>query len=140
MIVTVSPLTDFERLVLDFERVLRKDAGAKDEAIWRTFAVSPARYLRFLDVVIKKTVIFGIVAGGLTLLLLIVVLLLPAATFGTGLTGWERGLLLFGVALGLLIGPLRRRARRFADRIVYGRRATPYEVLSCLIKTNPCVN
>jgi len=54
MIVTVSPLTDFERFVLDFERVLRKDAGAKDDAIWRTFAVSPARYLRFLDVIIKK--------------------------------------------------------------------------------------
>jgi signal transduction histidine kinase len=83
-----------------------------------------------LDVVIKKTVIFGVVAGGLTLLLLLVVLLVPAAVLGTGLTGWERGLLLVGVALGLLIGPLRRRARRFADRIVYGRRATPYEVLS----------
>jgi signal transduction histidine kinase len=83
-----------------------------------------------LDVVIKKTVIFAIVAGGLTLLLLLVVLLLPAAVFGTGLTGWERGLLILGVALGVLIGPLRRRARRFADRIVYGGRATPYEVLS----------
>jgi signal transduction histidine kinase len=83
-----------------------------------------------LDVVIKKTVIFGVVAGGLTLLLLLVVLVVPAAVLGTGLTGWERGLLVVGVALGLLIGPLRRRARRFADRIVYGRRATPYEVLS----------
>jgi len=83
-----------------------------------------------LDVVIKKTVIFTIVAGGLTLLLLLVVTLLPTAVLGTGLTGWERGLLLVGIALGLLVGPLRRRARRFADRIVYGRRATPYEVLS----------
>jgi signal transduction histidine kinase len=87
-----------------------------------------------LDVVIKKTVIFGIVAGGLTLLLLLVVLLLPAAVLGTGfgteLSGGERALLLVGLALGLLIGPLRRRARRFADRIVYGGRATPYEVLS----------
>jgi signal transduction histidine kinase len=83
-----------------------------------------------LDVVIKKTVIFGVVAGGLTLLLFLVVLLLPAAVLGTGLTGWERGLLLVGVAIGLLMGPLRRRARRFADRIVYGGRASPYEVLS----------
>jgi signal transduction histidine kinase len=83
-----------------------------------------------LDLVIKKTVIFGVVAGGLTLLLLLVVLLVPAAVVGTGLTGWERGLLLVGVALGVVIGPLRRRARRFADRIVYGGRATPYEVLS----------
>jgi signal transduction histidine kinase len=83
-----------------------------------------------LDVVIKKTVIFGVVAGGVTLLLFLVVLLVPAAVLGTGLTGWERGLLLIGVAIGLLMGPLRRRARRFADRIVYGGRATPYEVLS----------
>ncbi len=83
-----------------------------------------------LDVVIKKTVIFGVVAGGLTLLLLLVVQIVTAAVIGTGLTGWERGLHLVGVTLGLLIGPLRRRARRFADRIVYGGRATPYEVLS----------
>jgi signal transduction histidine kinase len=83
-----------------------------------------------LDVVIKKTVIFAVVAGGLTLLLLVVLLVVPTAVLGTGLTGWERGLLLLGIALGLLIGPLRRRARRFADRIVYGGRATPYEVLS----------
>lgn len=50
----MPPLTDFERVVLDFERVPRKDMGDKDEAIWGTFAVSPARYLRFLDVIIKK--------------------------------------------------------------------------------------
>ncbi len=95
------------------------------------YLVAILRYrLWDLDVVIKKTVIFGVVAGGLTLLLLLVVLLLPAAVLGTGLSGWERGLLLVGAAIGLLMGPLRRRARRFADRIVYGGRATPYEVLS----------
>ena len=50
----MSALTDFERYVLDFERVLRKDDRAKSEAIWRTFAVTPARYLRFLDSIIRK--------------------------------------------------------------------------------------
>jgi signal transduction histidine kinase len=83
-----------------------------------------------LDVVVKKTVVFGVVAAAITLVAVLVLLALPVGVFGTGLTGWERGLLLVGVVVGLLIGPLRRRARRLADRIVYGKRATPYEVLT----------
>ena len=35
-----------------------------------------------------------------------------------------------GVAVALAFQPLRRWARRFADRLVYGKRATPYEVLA----------
>ena len=83
-----------------------------------------------LDVVVKKTVAFAVVAGAITLVAVLVLLIVPVGFYGTGLSGWERGLLLVGVALGLLIGPVRRRARRLADRIVYGERATPYEVLT----------
>ena len=83
-----------------------------------------------LDVVVKKTVVFALVAGAITLVAMLVLLVLPVGVFGTGLSEWERGLLLVGVGIGLLIGPLRRRARRVADRIVYGKRATPYEVLT----------
>ena len=83
-----------------------------------------------LDVVVKKTVVFAVVAGTITLVAGVALIAIPVGVFGTGLSGWERGLLLVGVAVGLLIGPLRRRARRVADRIVYGKRATPYEVLT----------
>lgn len=83
-----------------------------------------------LDVVIKKTVVFGLVAAGITLLALVVVLALPLGVLGTGLSGWEWGLLLVGTTIGLLFAPLRRVARRIADRIVYRKRATPYEVLT----------
>jgi signal transduction histidine kinase len=83
-----------------------------------------------IDLVIKKAVVFGLVAAGITVLALLVVVAAPVAVFGTGLTGWELGLLAFGIALGLLTGPIRRRARRLADRIVYRSRATPYEVLT----------
>jgi signal transduction histidine kinase len=83
-----------------------------------------------LDLVIRKAVVFGIVATGITGLALLVVLFIPVALLGTGLTGWESGLLAFGIAIGFLVGPLRHRARRLADRIVYRKRATPYEVLT----------
>ena len=94
-------------------------------------AIAILRYrLWDLDVVIKKTVVFGVVAAGITLVALLVLLILPVSALGTGLSGWERGLLLVGVGIGVLLAPLRRIARRLADRIVYGERATPYEVLT----------
>ena len=83
-----------------------------------------------LDVVIKKALVFGVVVAGLTIVSLGVVLLIPVLVVGSGLTAWERGLFLVGVAIGTLFGPLRRLARRFADRVVYHTRATPYEVLT----------
>jgi len=83
-----------------------------------------------LDVVIKKTLIFALVAGALTIVSLAVLVLLPTQIVGSGLTTLERGLFIVGVAIGTLFGPLRRLARRVADRLVYHTRATPYEVLT----------
>jgi signal transduction histidine kinase len=83
-----------------------------------------------LDVVIKKALVFALVAGGLTIVTLAVLILLPVMVVGTGLSGWERGLFVVGVAVGTLFGPLRRLARKVADRVVYHTRATPYEVLT----------
>ena len=83
-----------------------------------------------LDVVIRKAVVFAFVAGALTIVSLSVVLLIPVFVVGTGLTAWERALFIVGVAIGTLFGLLRRLARRFADRVVYHTRATPYEVLT----------
>ncbi|HET9672858.1 MAG TPA: hypothetical protein VFQ40_08440, partial [Actinomycetota bacterium] len=45
---------------------------------------------------------------------------------GSGEYSW----LLAGLVVGVAVWPLRRLATRIADRVVYGRRATPYEVLS----------
>lgn len=83
-----------------------------------------------LDIVVKKAVVFAVVVTALTLLGVLVLVLLPVAVLGTGLSGWERGLFVVGIALGVLVGPLRRRAQRIADRVVYGGRATPYEILT----------
>jgi signal transduction histidine kinase len=83
-----------------------------------------------LDIVIKKTVVFGLVAGFISLLY-VVVAVLPLTVLGTGGTSGSSILPFVGtVLLILLFQPVRQRARRFADRVVYGQRATPYEVLS----------
>ena len=85
--------------------------------------IAIVRYRLFdIDVVIKKTVVFTVVAGVLVTLYLGVIAL---ATIGTV------SRLLIGVVLLLVtFTPVRRAARSLADRLVYGRRASSYEVLA----------
>jgi signal transduction histidine kinase len=80
-----------------------------------------------LDVVVKKTV----VAGSLVLLA-IAVYAGAVALIGLVAADRESPALLFAIALvlGIAFRPVMRIGRRFADRLVYGRRATPYEVLT----------
>jgi signal transduction histidine kinase len=80
-----------------------------------------------LDVVVKKTVVFGALAALFTAVYVGVVI-------GVGAAVGDRGnsALTFAAAalIALAFQPFRERARRLADRLVYGKRATPYEVLS----------
>jgi signal transduction histidine kinase len=80
-----------------------------------------------LDVVVKKAV----VAATLVVLAVAVyagaVALLASLTADRGNTG---ALFVVALALGIAFRPVMRVARRFADRLVYGRRATPYEILA----------
>jgi len=78
-------------------------------------------HLYDLDVVVKKTVVFTIVAGFITLLYLAALALATVTKIGA-IAG--------AIVLVLTFNPVRRRARSIADRIVYGKRATPFEVLS----------
>jgi len=70
-----------------------------------------------VDVVIKKTLVFGIISAFLTAVFLAAL----AVTLG-GIVG--------GVLVAITFRPVRDGARRIADRLVYGKRATPYEVLT----------
>ncbi|MEX0834098.1 MAG: GAF domain-containing sensor histidine kinase [Actinomycetota bacterium] len=84
-----------------------------------------------LDVVVKKTVVFAIVATFITLVYLAIVLGIPTLVLGIGGEGaFNFVYLVAALVIAMLFQPLRTRARRFADRVVYGKRATPYEVLS----------
>ena len=84
-------------------------------------------HLYDLDVVVKK----ALVAGALALLVIgayaAVVGLLGVVTSGNDSSG---SVFVVALVLGLAFRPVTRFARRIADRIVYGRRATPYEVLT----------
>jgi signal transduction histidine kinase len=80
-----------------------------------------------LDVVVKKTVVFGVLAAFITLVYVIVV-----GGVGAIVGSHSNSALTFAAAaiVAVAFQPLRTRARRVADRVVYGKRATPYEVLS----------
>ena len=90
--------------------------------------VSILRYRLFdIDVVINKAVLVGALAVFITVVYVAIVV-------GVGtLVGGRASPFLSAVAaavVALAFQPLRRRAQRIADRLVYGKRATPYEVLS----------
>jgi signal transduction histidine kinase len=78
-----------------------------------------------LDLVVKKTVLYSIVA-----LVLVGLFLLSAAVLGGTLIEADPATIVASVAIGLAFWPATRLARRLADRVVYGGRATPYEVLT----------
>jgi signal transduction histidine kinase len=86
------------------------------------------RYRLFdIDVVIRKAVVVAVLAAFFTLVYALVVGVVGAAV-GSRSTPALSFLAAALVAIG--IQPVLARARRFADRVVYGKRATPYEVLS----------
>jgi signal transduction histidine kinase len=94
------------------------------------FAVLKYR-LYGIDLVINKTVVFGVLAVFVTAVYVAVVVGLGALL---GLSNDPKpGLSIISTALvAVAFEPVRLRAQRLANRIVYGDRATPYEALSAL--------
>ena len=91
-------------------------------------AVAVLKYhLYDLDVVVRKTLIFGLLAAFIAGVYALVVGGIGALIGKQGNTGLS---FVAAVVLALAFQPVRERARRFADRLVYGNRATPYEVLT----------
>jgi signal transduction histidine kinase len=83
-----------------------------------------------LDIVIKKTVVFAVLAAVITAVYVVVVVGLPAMILGSGSDSFSVLSFAAVAVIALLLNPVRNWARRLADRLVYGKRASPYEVLS----------
>jgi signal transduction histidine kinase len=80
-----------------------------------------------VDIVINKAVVYAVVAAFFTVVYLAVVVGIGTAvgsTHNTFLT------VVAAAVIAVAFNPVRQRARRFANRLVYGDRASPYEVLS----------
>jgi signal transduction histidine kinase len=80
-----------------------------------------------IDVVIRKTVVFTLLVVFLTVVYAVIAGAIGAIA---GSVSSTTGSFLAAGALAILFQPARERARRFADRVVYGTRASPYEVLT----------
>ena len=82
-----------------------------------------------IDVVLNRAVVFGALAVFITLVYVGIVV-----GIGSILGGGDHanaGLQIAATAVvALAFQPVRRRVQRFANRLVYGRRATPYEVMA----------
>ncbi|MEP6758279.1 MAG: histidine kinase [Actinomycetota bacterium] len=90
---------------------------------------SVLRYRLFdIDLVIRKAVLIALLAGFVTLGYVAVVvavgLVFDVRTLDAPTSAFAAACVAFGFA------PVRRWARRISDRAVYGKRATPYEVLT----------
>jgi len=85
------------------------------------------RRLFDIDVIISRALLVTLLSAGVTAVY-------AAIVFGIGtLVGHRQNPLLAiaaAVAIALVFQPLRQRASRLARRLVYGERATPYQVLS----------
>ena len=82
-----------------------------------------------IDVVINKTVVFGALAAFITVVYVGVVVGI-GTLIGSG-DEPKLGLSIFATAIvAVAFQPVRERVQHLANRLVYGKRATPYEVLS----------
>src|SRR3990170_1453643 len=78
---------------------------------------------------VRKTIAAGILVLSIVGVFLFLLLFLSQSLgLGRRTPGWA--IFAFALVIGLSVPFVARRARRFADRVVYGDRATPYEVLS----------
>src|SRR5207253_5495092 len=93
-------------------------------------AVAILKYhLYDIDVVINKTVVYAALAAFITLVYVSIVVGIGAA-IGKG-SNPNLGLSILATAVvAVAFQPVRERVQKLANRLVYGKRATPYEVLS----------
>jgi signal transduction histidine kinase len=84
-----------------------------------------------LDIVIKKTVVFAILAALIAVVLVGAILLVTTFVTFAAPEEAETGAVAVAVfVVGVLVWPLWRVSKRIADRLVFGGRSSPYEVLT----------
>lgn len=80
-----------------------------------------------IDIVINKTVVYGALAGFITVVYVAIVVVLGRAIGSSNNVALS---IAATAAVAIAFQPVRGRVQRFANRLVYGKRATPYEVMA----------
>ena len=116
LVVNVNPSTGWEVWVV----------GGSFTLIPIAVGVAVLRYRLYdIDIVINRTVLFVLLAGFITIVYAtMTVALTNVGPFGSSLAATA--------VIAIAFEPVRHRAQKWADRVAYGKRATPYEVLSDL--------
>ena len=78
-----------------------------------------------IDVIINKALVYGLLGASITAFYVLVVVVVGAIVGATYILS-----LVATAIVAIAFQPARERAKRTANRLVYGERATPYEVLS----------
>jgi signal transduction histidine kinase len=114
-----------------FEYIFAATALTLAVGIPTAYLIAIFRYgLWNLDVVVKKTVQYGILVAAFTAVVGFVLYLTSELVIGGGTDFDLVPILALALVFAYAFNLLRSPARRLADRIVYGKRSTPYEVLS----------
>jgi signal transduction histidine kinase len=94
--------------------------------LYLAIGIAILRYRLYdIDVIINKTVVYALLAAFITAVYVVIVVIVGA------FVGATQFLSLVATAIvAIAFQPARDRAKRAANRVIYGRRATPYEVLS----------
>ena len=85
-----------------------------------------------IDVVINKAVVFAALAVAITAVYVVIAIAIPLAIIGRGGSSNPAISIVATAIIALIFQPLLAGARRLANRLVYGKRATPHDVLSVL--------
>jgi signal transduction histidine kinase len=116
-------------MTTEYEQIFLAIFAMAGGAFVASFGIALGKYRLYdIDVVISRTVVYGALAVFITGVYV-------AAVVGVGsLFGDEESHPWLSIGATALVAfafePLRERLQRFANRLVYGKRATPYEVLS----------
>ncbi|MDQ3662733.1 MAG: histidine kinase [Actinomycetota bacterium] len=118
-----------------FASIAQTLAGASFFLIPASIGIAILKHRLFdIDVVINKAVVYGSLAAFITA---VYVAIVAGAGALLGAAGESNlALSIFATAVvAVAFQPVRERVQRFANRLVYGKRATPYEVLTRFSET-----
>jgi signal transduction histidine kinase len=94
-----------------------------------SIAIAITRYRLYdIDLIINRSLVLGLLVGFITVVYAVVVAGVGSAVGGSSV-GWS---IAATALVAVVFEPVRDRVQRWVNRLVYGRRATPYEVLSDL--------